>query len=490
MQITNLTALEVGAEIRAGKRSVREAVLAALDAIGATDGQINAFITVQNREALLARADEVQAQINSGILASPLAGVPIGIKDNICTKGLRTTAASKMLANFVPPYSATVVERLEQAGMIVIGKLNLDEFAMGTTSESSFFGPVKNPWDLSRVPGGSSGGSAAAVAAGEVYATLGTDTGGSIRLPASYCGVVGFKPTYGAVSRYGAIACASSMDQVGPLTKDVADAAAMMDVLKGKDSRDALSLDLPDTSYLTALSGDIRGKRIALLNESFGASVDADVQARMRAAAETFRGLGAEVTEIDFPLFDYVMPTYAVLANAEASSNLARYDGMRYGHRAEGARNIEEVYRLSRGEGFGPGVVRRILLGTYVLSAGQYDSYYKKALQVKALIAQQLDAIFAEYDAILCPCASATAPQIGETLDPQKRFLADVFLAAANLAGLPALAFPAGFDAAGMPIGAQIIGRRLTDAEVLNFGFAFQSVTDCHKRTPGEGAGV
>jgi len=484
------TALEAGKQIRAGEATVTETVSAVLDAIAAGDSRINAFITVAERETLLERAAEVQAGIDGGALTSPLAGVPIGIKDNICTKDLRTTCASKMLADFVPPYSATAVERLEQAGMIVVGKLNLDEFAMGSTSETSFFGPVKNPWDTHRVPGGSSGGSAAAIAAGEVFAALGSDTGGSIRQPASHCGVTGFKPTYGVVSRYGGIAYASSLDQIGPMGRDVADCAAIMDIIKGKDPLDGTSLDLPETSCLAGLDGDIRGKRIGLPRECFAEDVDADVKQRVLAAAETLRGLGAEVEEVDLPFLNDGIATYYVVAMAEASSNLARFDGVKYGFRAEGAHNIESLYRKTRGEGFGPGVIKRILLGTYVLSSGQYDRYYKKALQVKAVIKQRFDALFRDYDAILCPNTPYTAPLLGEEMDDLKRYLSDVFTASANLAGLPALSLPCGLDSKGMPVGAQIIGQRLSDNMVLHLGHAFQCATDHHKQTPGEGEAV
>jgi len=493
MRIENVSALEVGRQIRSGEKTVAEIVSSALDAIAAGDGRLNAFITVCDRGALLERAAEIQEKIDSGALTSPLAGVPIGIKDNICTEGVLTTAASKMLYNFIPPYSATVVERLEEAGMIVVGKLNLDEFAMGTTSETSYFGPVKNPWDVSRVAGGSSGGAVAAVAGGEIFAALGTDTGGSIRLPASHCGVTGFKPTYGAVSRYGGIALASSLDQIGPVARDVADCAAMMDVIKGKDPLDATSLDLPETraNWTEGLNGSIAGKRIALPRECFGDDVDADVKARVFAAAETLRGLGAVVEEIGLPLLDYVIPAYSVIMTAEASSNLAKFDGVKYGFRAEGPfGSVEELYRRTRGEGFGPEVIQRILLGTFVLSAGYYDVYYKKALQVKALIKEQFDEIFSRYDAILCPNAPHTAPGLGEEMDHHRRYLSDIFVASANLAGLPALSAPCGFDAKGMPVGVQIIGQRLSDALVLNLGYAFQQATDYHKRIPGEGAAV
>jgi len=492
MCIENKSALALGEKIRSGETTVSAVVSAVLDAIEAKDDQLNAFITVTEREALLARAAQVQAGIESGALSSPLAGVPIGIKDNICTKGQLTTCASKMLYNFIPPYSATVAERLEEAGMIVVGKLNMDEFAMGSTSETSFYGPVKNPWDLGRSPGGSSGGSAAAVAGGLLCAALGSDTGGSIRQPASHCGVVGFKPTYGLVSRHGAVAFASSLDQIGPVTRDVLDCAALLDVIKGKDPLDATSLDLPETrtSSLEQLNGDIRGKRLALPKECFGDGVAADVKARVLEAVETLRGLGAEIEYIDMPFLDYVIPTYSALTTAEASSNLARFDGVKYGFRAEGAGSVETLYRLTRSEGFGFGVKKRILLGTLVLSSGYYETHYKKAQQVRALIKEKLDMIFGEYDAIICPNAPDTAPLLGEVLDHRKSYLADIFVAAANLAGLPALSLPCGLDAKGLPVGAQIIGQRMADDLVLNLGFAFQQATDHHKRFAGEGAAL
>ena len=485
MGIANKTALELGAQIKSGEVGVVEIVSALVDRIGTQGGGYNAFITVAERETLLARAAEVQKRIENGALTSPLAGVPIGIKDNICTEGLLTTCASKMLHNFIPPYSATAVERLEEAGMILIGKLNMDEFAMGSTSETSYFGPVKNPWDCSRSPGGSSGGSAAAVAGGEVFASLGTETGGSIRLPASHCGVTGFKPSYGTVSRYGAVAYASSLDQIGPIGRDVADCAALLDLIKGKDPKDSLTLDLEGTSYLQGLDGKVQGKRLALPQECLGDNVDEDVKKALLQAAETFRGLGAEVEYVHLPFLDYVIPAYYILATAEASSNLARFDGVKYGFRAPGARDLEDLYQKTRGEGFGAEVQKRILLGTFVLSAGQYESYYQKALRVKALIKGQFDEIFSKFDAILCPTTPQTAPLLGKT-DALKRCRADIFTAAVNLAGLPGLSVPCGFDGKGLPIGAQLIGPYLADGAVLNLGYAFQSVTDAHRRVPEE----
>ncbi|MCL2563185.1 MAG: Asp-tRNA(Asn)/Glu-tRNA(Gln) amidotransferase subunit GatA [Oscillospiraceae bacterium] len=492
MRIENITALELGQKMQSGEVAVADAVTSALDAIASQDGRLNAFITVCEREDLLARAAEVQAGIKNGTLTSPLAGVPIAIKDNICTKGLRTTAASKMLHNFTPPYSATAVERLEAAGMIVIGKLNMDEFAMGSSSETSYFGPVKNPWDLKRVPGGSSGGGAAAIAGGEICVALCSDTGGSIRQPASHCGVVGFKPTYGVVSRYGGIGYASSLDQIGPMARDVADIAALMDAMKGKDPLDSTSLDVAETreSYLAGLTGDIKGKRIGLPKECFGDGVDAGVKKRVLEAADILAAQGAVIAEISMPFLDYVIPAYYVIATAEASSNLARFDGVKYGYRAEGAASVESLYRKTRSEGFGAEVIKRILLGTFVLSSGYYDAYYNKALKVRGLIKQQFDALFEAYDAILCPNAPYTAPLVGEETDALQRYLSDIFTASVNLAGLPALSLPCGFDTKGMPVGAQIIGKPLADGAVLNLGYALQQVTDYHKQIPREGAAV
>lgn len=489
MQTTTLTALGIGAKIKSGDLTVADAVTSALAAIDAKNKPINAVLTVEERQSLLATAADVQAKIETGKLTSPLAGVPLGIKDNICTKNLRTTCASKMLDQFISPYDATVIERLRDAGVIPIAKLNLDEFAIGSTSETSFYGAVHNPWDLERVAGGSSSGSAAAVAAGLVCASLGSDTGGSIRQPASHCGVTGFKPTYGVVSRYGAVAYVSSMDQIGPITRDVADAAAILDIISGKDPLDGMSLELPPPRFSKQLNNDIAGKRIALPRESFGDNVDAAVQDSIRQTAEIFRAQGAVVEEIDLPFLEMLIPAYYIIATAEASSNLSKFDGVKYGHRAAGATNIEELYRKTRNEGFGNETIKRILLGTFVLSSGYYDAYYKKALQVKARIVQHFNDIFANFDAILSPVAPTTAPHLGESLaDSVKLYLADVFTASANLVGLPALSVPCGFDKKGLPIGAQIIGAHLADGLVLNLGHAFQTVTNFHKQMPKGGA--
>lgn len=488
MDITGLSALSLGQKIKSGEITVREAVCAVLDKIEKTDGSLNAYITTVSREAALERADFVQEQLRRGAYAdSPLAGVPVAIKDNICTKGLRTTCASKMLGNFEPPYDATVTERLSDAGAVLIGKLNMDEFAMGSTSETSYFGAVKNPWDTGKVPGGSSGGAAAAVAACEAIYALGSDTGGSIRQPASYCGVTGFKPTYGTVSRYGLIAYASSLDQIGPIAKDVADCAACMDVIAGKDVRDGTSLETGSAGgYLASLTGDVRGLRVGIPSECFTGALDSDVRSCVLGVAETLRKLGADVSEFSLPIMDYVIPTYYIIACAEASSNLSRFDGVKYGYRAGEYDGLHGLYEATRSEGFGEEVKRRILLGTFVLSAGYYDAYYRKALQVKAVIKKAFDECFAKYDVILAPAAPSTAPRCGESLsDPLQMYLSDIYTVSVNLAGLPGLSIPCGFDRSGMPVGAQLIGPILGEIPVLNAGYAFQQATDFHKKRPG-----
>lgn len=483
MDILSMTALEIGAAIRNKEISSVDAVSAVLDAIEKTDGSINAYITV-NREQALARAAEVQADIDAGKLTGPLAGVPFAIKDNICTKGVKTSCASKILGDFTPVYNATVIEKLEAAGAVVVGKLNMDEFAMGSTTETSYYGPTKNPWDLNKVPGGSSGGAAAAVASKEAVVALGSDTGGSIRQPASYCGVTGFKPTYGTVSRFGLIAYASSLDQIGPVARDVADCAAAMDAICGLDSNDGTSLDIGKTKYLENLSADVTGMKIGLPKECFETQgLDLEVAEKVKSVAETLREKGAIVEEISLPFIDYVIPTYYIIAAAEASSNLSRFDGVKYGFRAENYDGLTDLYNATRSEGFGDEVKKRILLGTFVLSSGYYDAYYRKALKVKAVIKQKFDEVFAKYDIIICPVAPSTAPELGKSLsDPLKMYLSDIFTVSANIAGLPGLSVPCGFDKSGMPIGAQIIGPALGEQKVLNAGYAYQSVTDFHKK--------
>lgn len=485
MDILNMTALELGKAIKEKKLTAVEAVEAVIANIETKDKDINAYISL-NKEQALARAKEVDEKIAKGELTSALAGVPIAVKDNICTKDLKTCCASKILGDFAPVYNATVIEKLEEAGAIVLGKLNMDEFAMGSTSETSYYGSVKNPWDKTKVPGGSSGGSAAAVAAKEAVITLGTDTGGSIRQPASYCGVTGFKPTYGTVSRFGLIAYASSLDQIGPIAKDTADCAAIMDVIAGKDERDGTSLDLEKTDYLANLSSDVKGMKIGLPKECFETEgLDHEVAKSVKAVAEKLEEAGAIVEEISLPFLEFVIPTYYIIASAEASSNLSRFDGIRYGFRTENYDGLTDLYNATRSEGFGKEVKKRILLGTFVLSSGYYDAYYRKALKVKAVIKAKFDEIFEKYDLIICPTAPSTAPKLDSSLkDPMKMYLSDIFTVSANIAGLPGLNVPCGFDASGMPIGAQIMGQALSEQKILNAGYAFQSMTDFHKKMP------
>ena len=507
-QILSLTALEMGAAIKAGELTAVEAVQAVMEQAKETDGSLHAYLTFPEQsiseetsgqtegktqteaERILQAAAEIQCRIEAGdpaLAVSPLAGVPIAIKDNICTKGMKTCCASKILGDFKPFYDAAVIEKLKGAGMIPLGKTNMDEFAMGSTTETSAYGPTHNPWNTEHVPGGSSGGSAAAVAGQEAVIALGSDTGGSIRQPASYCGVTGFKPTYGTVSRYGLIAYASSLDQIGPIAKDAADCAAMMDILSGKDEKDGTSL--PDNmqikDYLAGLHGDIRGMQIAVPS-CIDEGVDEAVRQATVDMAQTLECVGAKISRVSMDFLQYVIPTYYIIAAAEASSNLSRFDGVKYGYRAEGYEDLMEMYCKTRAEGFGSEVKKRILLGTFVLSSGYYDAYYKKALQVKALIKKAFDEIFRECDAILLPAAPTTAPKLGESFkDPLQMYLSDIFTVSVNIAGLPGLSVPAGFDHNGMPIGVQIIGTALSDQKVLNIGYAFQQMTDFHQKWPG-----
>lgn len=485
MDIKHMTALELGKKIKSGEVKVAEAVECFLSEIEAKDESVNAYITVI-REDALKRAEEVQSKIDAGELKdSPLAGVPVAIKDNITTKGIKTSCASKILGDFKPPYNATVIDKLNAAGAVIIGKLNMDEFAMGSTTETSYYGATKNPWNLDRVPGGSSGGAAAAVAALETPYALGSDTGGSIRQPASYCGVTGMKPTYGAVSRYGLIAYASSLDQIGPLAKDAADCAAVLDVICGKDKMDGTSLDVEHKGYLDSLTGDVLGLKIGIPRQCFGEGLNKDVRSAVLAVADTLKEKGAEVSEFDMDIIDYVVPTYYIIAAAEASSNLSRFDGVKYGFRAEEYEDLTDLYKSTRSEGFGEEVKRRILLGTFALSTGYYDAYYKKALQVKALIKKAFDEAYEKYDLILFPAAPTTAPKLGSSLsDPLKMYLSDIYTVSVNLAGLPGISVPCGFDSEGMPIGAQFVGAPLKDDVILNAAYAYQSVTDFHKQLP------
>ena len=486
MRITDMTAVELGKQIRDRKLSATEVADALCRQYLSADETINAY-TSFDVERIRRSAEQAQKRIDQNDVGSFLAGVPIGIKDNICTRGEYTTCASKILTGFKPPYDATVTDKVRKAGLVVAGKLNMDEFAMGSTSETSRYGPVRNPWNTEHVPGGSSGGAAAAVAAGEAFGTLGSDTGGSIRQPASYCGVTGFKPSYGRVSRYGLIAYASSLDQIGPIARDVPDCAAVMDVIAGKDSMDATSLDDGSgNTFYASLTGETEGKTIGVPEECFDAGVDDDVKQSVEDAIRQLEKSGAKTKRISLPFIRYAVPTYYVIATAEASSNLSRFDGIKYGFRSENDETLEELIIHSRSEGFGREVRKRILLGTFVLSSGFFDAYYKKALKMKQLVREGFNEAFRECDVIVCPTSPMTAPKLGSSLtDSMKMYLSDIFTVSVNLAGLPGLSVPCGFDRHGMPIGAQIIGAAGDDRTVLNMGYAFQKATDHHTRKPG-----
>ncbi len=484
MDIRNLTALELGQAIRAKEITVREAVESYFAAIEETDAKYHCYNTLCKAEAL-ARADEVQKGIDDGTYTSPLAGVPVGVKDNICTKGVLTTCSSKILENFVPPYDATVIRRMHAAGMVVLGKLNMDEFAMGSTTETSYTGVTHNPWNLDRVPGGSSGGAAAAVAAKLAPVTLGSDTGGSIRQPASFCGVSGLKPTYGAVSRYGLVAYASSLDQIGPLARDAKDCAALFCVIAGKDEKDGTSMVTEKFDFEAATNGNMQGKKIGIPADYLGEGISPEVKAAIEAAAETYRALGAEVEVFPMPIVKYAIPAYYIIACAEACSNLSRYDGIKYGYASPNADNLTETYIKSRSEGFGMEVKRRIMLGNFVLSSGYYDAYYNKALKAKKLIQQAFFDAFEKYDMLLGPVAPTTALKIGESLsDPLKMYLGDIYTVMINIAGVPSMAIPCGFDSENMPVGLQLIGKPFCEAEILSAAVGFQNATDFHKKSP------
>lgn len=484
MDIRNLTALELGQAIRAKEITVREAVESYFAAIEETDAKYHCYNTLCKAEAL-ARADEVQKGIDDGTYTSPLAGVPVGVKDNICTKGVLTTCSSKILENFVPPYDATVIRRMHAAGMVVLGKLNMDEFAMGSTTETSYTGVTHNPWNLDRVPGGSSGGAAAAVAAKLAPVTLGSDTGGSIRQPASFCGVSGLKPTYGAVSRYGLVAYASSLDQIGPLARDAKDCAALFSLIAGKDEKDGTSMVTEKFDFEAATNGNMQGKKIGIPADYLGEGISPEVKAAIEAAAETYRALGAEVEVFPMPIVKYAIPAYYIIACAEACSNLSRYDGIKYGYASPNADNLTETYIKSRSEGFGMEVKRRIMLGNFVLSSGYYDAYYNKALKAKKLIQQAFFDAFEKYDMLLGPVAPTTALKIGESLsDPLKMYLGDIYTVMINIAGVPSMAIPCGFDSENMPVGLQLIGKPFCEAEILSAAVGFQNATDFHKKSP------
>ena len=474
MNIMSLTAVELGKRIKAKEISVEEAVTAALDAIEKKEKLVNSFVTV-DREGALKRAKEVQKQIDDGTLTGPLAGVPVAIKDNMCTKDLLTTCSSKILYNFIPTYTAEAVLNLEKAGAVILGKTNMDEFAMGSTTETSAYGETKNPWNTEHVPGGSSGGSCAAVAAEECVFALGSDTGGSIRQPSSFCGVTGIKPTYGTVSRYGLIAYGSSLDQIGPVAKDVTDCAALLQTVASYDAKDATSMKRDDYDFMSALKEDVSDLKIGIPNSYFGEGLDPQVKESILKAADVLKARGAEVEYFDLDLIDYAIPAYYVIASAEASSNLERFDGVKYGFRAKEYEGLHDMYKKSRSEGFGPEVKRRIMLGSFVLSSGYYDAYYLKALRTKALIKQEFDRAFEKYDMILSPAAPSTAPRLGESLsDPLQMYLGDIYTVSVNLAGLPGITVPCGMDDKGLPIGMQLIGDCFSEKKLFRAAYTYE----------------
>ncbi|MCR8635861.1 Asp-tRNA(Asn)/Glu-tRNA(Gln) amidotransferase subunit GatA [Paenibacillus radicis (ex Xue et al. 2023)] len=483
MSLFDLKLQEIHNRLKAKEITVSDLVNESYGRIGQVDGKVKAFLTLDEENARSA-AKALDEQLGSSDSRGLLFGLPIGIKDNIVTEGVTTTCASQFLRNFNPVYDATVVTKLKEAQAVSIGKLNMDEFAMGGSNENSSFHTTYNPWNLEHVPGGSSGGSAAAVAAGEVYFSLGSDTGGSIRQPAAYCGIVGLKPTYGLVSRFGLVAFASSLDQIGPLTKNVEDSAYLLQAIAGYDPKDSTSakVDIPD--YLSALSGDVKGLRIALPKEYMGEGIDPKVREAVQSALKVLEGLGAVVEEVSLPHSEYAVATYYLLASSEASSNLARFDGVRYGVRAENPRNLLELYHRSRSEGFGPEVKRRIMLGTYALSSGYYDAYYLKAQKVRTLIKQDFDNVFEKYDVIIGPTAPTTAFKVGSQVDnPLTMYLNDIMTIPVNLAGVPAISIPCGF-AEGLPVGLQIIGKALDESTILRVAHAFEQNTDFHKQRP------
>ncbi len=487
MNVVNLLDFDIDrlhAAFQARTCSATEACQAALETIAQRNPDLNALLSVLSDRALQ-QAAEVDARLADGEPLRPLEGVPIVVKDNQCLAGTRTTCASNILANYTATYTATAVARLEAAGAVIVGKANLDEFAMGSSNENSAFGPVRHPLDATRVPGGSSGGSAAAVAAGMCLAATGSDTGGSIRQPASFCGIVGVKPTYGRVSRYGLVAFGSSLDQIGPMTRTVRDAARMLGVMAGYDVHDATSSLHPVPDYLAELDADLRGWRVGVVQEAFGAGLDADVEAAVREALKTYESLGATLVEVSLPHLGYAIADYYIIATAEASANLARFDGVRYGYRAPEATTVHDMYALSREQGFGPEVKRRILLGTYALSSGYYDAYYLKAQQLRRLIAEDFRAAFTQCDLIAGPTSPTTAWAIGEKCDdPVQMYLSDIYTIAVNLAGLPGLSHPAGFGADGLPVGLQLIGNYFAEHRLLNAAHRFQQATDWHNRRP------
>lgn len=477
MEITELTVHELKEKLAKKEITVQEVTKAYVDRINDKEKDVGAFVTTLCDEAL-EEAKNIQEKIDAGEIKGELAGIPIGIKDNMCTKGIKTTCSSKMLENFVSPYDATVVEKLKEQHMIDLGKLNMDEFAMGASTEYSAFHVTRNPWNLNTVPGGSSGGSAAAVAANLVPWALGSDTGGSIRQPAAFCGVVGLKPTYGLVSRYGLVAFASSLDQIGPITKDVEDAAMLLNVITGHDERDTTSENREKIDYTKCLKNDVKGLKIGVPKEFFGEGINEEVKAKLKEAIEKYKEMGAEVEEFSLDIANYALATYYIIACAEASSNLGRFDGIRYGYRTENFTNLKEIYKNSRSEGFGDEVKRRIILGTYVLSSGYYDAYYKKAQQVRTLVRKEFDKAFEKYDVLLTPTSPTVAFEIGtRSSNPLEMYLADICTVSINIAGLPGISVPCGVDSKGMPVGMQLIGNRFDEEKILNAAYTYEQAT-------------
>ncbi|MDM8516850.1 Asp-tRNA(Asn)/Glu-tRNA(Gln) amidotransferase subunit GatA [Desulfobacterales bacterium HSG16] len=484
MNLYELTIKEAASLLGKKEISSKELTRSVIDRINAVENKIDAFITI-TEELAMKQAEEADAAISKGDIM-PLTGIPMAVKDLLCLKGIKTTCGSKFLENFVPPYNATVMEKLQKQGAVIVGKLNMDEFAMGSTNENSGFKPVRNPWDLSRIPGGSSGGSAASVAADMCLASLGSDTGGSIRQPASHCGIVGLKPTYGRVSRFGLVAFASSLDQIGPLTKNVSDCAAVMNAISGYDPKDSTSVpkDVPD--YTACLGQDIAGMKIGIPVEyQSSEGLDPDVENAVSKAVKTLEGIGAECVEVSLPHTSYAVAAYYVIAPSEASSNLARYDGVRYGIRDKDQTDLIKMYRSSRSDGFGQEVQRRIIIGTYCLSAGYYDAYYGKASEVRTLITQDFEKAFETCDAIVSPVAPTPAFPIGQNSDdPLTLYLSDIFTLSANLAGIPGMSVPCGFSRDGLPVGLQIMGKHFQEEKLLKIAHSYEQATDFHKKKP------
>lgn len=486
MDLLKLTALELGRKIKDRDVSVREALEAVLAQARAVEPEINSYVTLDEAGAL-AQAEAVQEKIDRGELKGPLAGVPVSVKDNISIEGQLTTCSSRILSNYRPTFTAEAVKNLQREGAVVIGKTNMDEFAMGSTTETSCFGPTKNPHNLLYVPGGSSGGSCAAVAAQECWYALGSDTGGSIRQPSSFCGVVGLKPTYGTVSRYGLIAYGSSLDQIGPVAKDVADCAAILEAVASRDEKDSTSVERQDYDFTSALERDIKGMKIGIPRDYMGEGLDSEVADAIWRAARVLEERGAVLEEFDLSLVKYAIPAYYVIASAEASSNLERFDGVKYGYRGADCEGLHSMYKKTRSEGFGAEVKRRIMLGSFVLSSGYYDAYYLKALRTKALIKQAFDKAFETYDLILGPTAPTTAPKLGKSLqDPLKMYLGDIYTISVNLAGLPGMSVPVGKDSRGLPIGMQLIGNSFQEKKLIRAAYAYECATEKEYEAPAD----